>query len=387
MDTTHIELTEEQKMVRDMVREFAQREVVPIARDIDETDEFPLAVVRKMGELGILGIPVPAEYEGGGGDTLSYIIAVEELSRVSGSMGITLAAHHSLGTYPIMAFGNEEQKRKYLPDLATGRKLGSFGLTEPEAGSDAAGTRTVAVKKGDRYIINGSKTFITNAGYAEVFVITAVTDKSKKHHGISSFIVEKEMKGVSVGKKEDKLGLRGSNTQELIFEDVEVPEENLLGKEGEGFVQFMKTLDGGRISIGALALGLAEGAFDVALKYATERAQFGVPLWRHQMIQYKLANMATEITAAKLLVYHAARLKDANRPYTKESAMCKLYASEVAMRVCRDAIQILGSNGYSREYPVERMYRDAKLCEIGEGTSEIQRIVITRRLVKELGAL
>ena len=377
-------MTEEERMVQEMVRDFTRREIAPIAAEIDETDEFPLEVVKKMGELGILGIPVPEEFEGGGGSTLAYIIAVEEISKVSGAMGITLAAHHSLGTYPIMAFGDERQKRKYLPDLATGRKLGAFGLTEPEAGSDAAGTRTVAVKKGDRYVLNGSKTFITNGGYAETLVVTAVTDKSKRHHGISAFIVESGFKGFSVGRKEDKLGLRGSNTCELIFEDVEVPEENLLGGEGDGFVQFMKTLDGGRISIGALALGLGEGAAEVALRYSVERKQFGVPICRHQMIQAKLADMATEMEAAKLLVYQAARMKDAGVPFVKESAMCKLYASEAAMRACRNAIQVMGANGYSREYPVERMYRDVKLCEIGEGTSEIQRIVIARRLTKPL---
>jgi butyryl-CoA dehydrogenase len=378
------EFTEEQKMIMDMVRDFAQRRIAPIAAEIDEKNEFPLDVVKEMGELGILGIPVPEEYGGGNADTLSYIIAVEELSKVSGSMGITLAAHHSLGTFPIMAFGNKAQKEKYLPDLATGRKLGAFGLTEPNAGSDAGGTQTTAVRKGDHYVINGSKIFITNASYAEIATVTAVTDPKRKHHGISSFILEKGMPGFRPGKKEDKLGLRGSDTAELIFEDVEVPVENRLGEEGEGFIQFMKTLDGGRISIGALALGLAEGAFEVALKYSTERKQFGVPLCEHQMIQYKLANMATNIEAAKHLVYHAAVLKDKKVPYSKEAAMCKLFASEIGTQVCRDAIQILGGNGYSREYPVERMLRDVKLCEIGEGTSEIQRIVIARNLIKSL---
>ncbi|MCX7702653.1 MAG: acyl-CoA dehydrogenase [Planctomycetota bacterium] len=378
------EFTEEEKMIRDMVRDFAERRIAPIAAEIDEKNEFPLDVVREMGKLGILGIPVPQEYGGGGASTLAYIIAVEELSKVSGSMGITLAAHHSLGTFPIMEFGDKRQKEKYLPDLATGRKLGAFGLTEPNAGSDAGGTQTTAVRKGDHYVVNGSKIFITNATYAETAVITAVTDAKKKHHGISSFILEKGMPGFKAGKKEDKLGLRGSDTAELFFEDVKVPVENRLGEEGEGFIQFMKTLDGGRISIGALALGLAEGAFDVALKYSVERKQFGVPLWEHQMIQYKLANMATNIEAAKHLVYHAAIMKDKKIPYSKESAMCKLFASEIATQVCRDAIQILGANGYSREFPVERMLRDVKLCEIGEGTSEIQRIVITRNLIKSL---
>ena len=380
----YLELTEEQRMIRDMVRDFAERRIAPIAAEIDETDEFPVDVVREMGELGLFGIPVPEEFGGGGADTLSYILAVEEISKVSGSMGITLAAAHSLGIYPIMAFGTEEQKKRYLPDLASGRKLSAFGLTEPNAGSDAAGTQTSAVRDGDCYIINGTKIFITNAGYADVAIITAMTDASKRHRGISSFIIEKGMDGFSIGKKEDKLGLRGSNTAEMVFEDLRVPVENRLGEEGDGFIQFMKTLDGGRISIGALALGIAEGAFEVALKFATERQQFGVPIWKHQMVQFKLANMAMSIEAAKHLVYHAAVLKDKGLPYTKESAMCKLFASEVGTQICRDAVQILGSSGYSREYPVERMLRDVKLCEIGEGTSEIQRIVISRQLVKEL---
>ncbi|MFH1428279.1 MAG: acyl-CoA dehydrogenase [Candidatus Margulisiibacteriota bacterium] len=378
-----MDLTEEQLMIRQTVRDFALKQVEPIAADIDENERFPLETWQEMAKLGLCGIPVSQEYGGSGGDNLSYIITVEELARVCGSTAITLAAHYSLGTTPIWEQGNEFQKRKYVPDLASGSKLGAFGLTEPNAGSDAAGTETVAVKKGERYILNGAKMFITNSNYASTFIVTAMTDKSKRHHGISAFIVEKEMKGFRVGKKLEKLGLRGSDTAELILEDVEVPVENRLGEEGEGFKKFMKTLDGGRISIGALALGIAQGSLDKAVAYAKERKQFGVPICEHQQVQFKLADMATEITAARHLIYWAAKRKDRKEPYSIEGAMAKLYASEVAYRATKNAVQIFGGNGYSREYPVERYMRDAKLCEIGEGTSEIQRLVISRSLTRE----
>ena len=377
-----MDLTEEQLMIRQMVRDFAVKKVEPIAAEIDETERFPLETWQEMSRLGLCGIPVSQEYGGAGADNLSYIIAVEELSRVCGSTGITLAAHYSLGTSPIWEFANESQKRKYLPDLASGRKLGAFGLTEPNAGSDAAAIETTAVRKGDRYILNGTKMFITNSNFAETFIVTAMTDKAKKHHGISAFIMERETKGFRVGRKLEKLGLRGSDTAELILEDAEVPVENRLGEEDEGFKYFMKTLDGGRISIGALALGIAQGALDKALAYSKERKQFGKPICEHQQIQFKLADMATEIEAARHLVYWAAKLKDRNEPYSVESAMAKLFASEAAYRATKNAVQIFGGNGYSREYPVERYMRDAKLCEIGEGTSEIQRIVIGRHLTR-----
>ncbi len=376
-----MELTEEQIMVRDMVREFAVKEVEPIAAEIDETQRFPEETVKRMAELGLMGIPIPEEYEGGGGDYVSYILAVEELSRVCGSTGITLAAHYSLGLSPIWYFGTEEQKRKYVPDLASGRKMGTFGLTEPNAGSDAAGTQTTAVRDGDHWIINGAKQFITNANYTGTCVVTAMIDRSKGARGIGSFILEKGMPGFRAGKKEDKLGLRGSDTAELIMEDVRVPAENQLGDLERGFKYFMKTLDAGRISIGALGLGIAQGALDKALAYSQERKQFGRFLHQHQQIQFMLSDMATEIQAARHLVYHAARLKQRGEPHSMEGAMCKLYASEAAYRATKNAIQILGANGYSREYPVERYMRDAKLCEIGEGTSEIQRMVIARRLI------
>jgi butyryl-CoA dehydrogenase len=367
---------------RNKIREFAEKEIEPEAKELDEKAEFPYENIRKVADLGLLGMVAPPEYGGTGIDTLRYAVAVEELSRVCGSTGITVAAHNSLAICPIYLFGSAEQKKKYIPPLARGEKLGAFGLTEPEAGSDAGGTKTTAVLAGDSYIINGSKCFITNSSVAETFVITAVTDKTKGTKGISSFILEKGMKGFSVGKKETKMGLRGSDTATLHFEDLKVPRENLLGKEGEGFKQFLITLDGGRISIGAMALGIAQGAFDKALKYARERIQFEKPLIEFQAIQFKLADMATQIEAARHLIYHAAFLEDRGEKYVKESAMAKLYASEVGRFVTYQAIQILGGYGYSRDYPVERYLRDVKLCEIGEGTSEIQRLVIFRELIK-----
>lgn len=374
-------LTEEQTMLRDMVRDFAQNEVKPIAAEIDENARFPEETVHKMAELGLMGICFPEEYGGAGMDTVCYAIAVEEISRVCGSTGLTLAAHISLGTNPIYMFGTEEQKQKYLPKLCSGEWMGAFGLTEPNAGSDAGGTETTAVRKNGEYVLNGSKIFITNASVSKVYVATAVTDKEQGTRGISSFIVESGTPGFSVGKKENKMGVRGSDTAMLHFEDAKVPAENLLGKEGEGFKQFLTILDGGRISIGAMALGIAQGCLDEALKYAEDRKQFGRSLNRFQAVQFMLADMATEIESSRLLVYHAARLKDADKDYIRASAMAKLYASETAMRCANRAIQIHGGYGFTRDYPVERFLRDAKLCEIGEGTSEIQRLVIARNII------
>jgi len=377
-----MELTPEQEMVRKTVRKFALEVVEPRAKEIDETCEFPWDTIKKMGEMGLMGICFPTEYGGAGLDTVSYAIAVEELSRVCGSTGITLAAHVSLGAYPIYAFGTEEQKKKYLVPLAIGEKIGAFGLTEPNAGSDAAGTETTAVRDGDGYVINGTKIFITSAGVAETCIATALTEKGKGTRGISAFIVEKGMPGFSVGTKENKLGLRGSDTCEIVFEDCRVPRDNLLGKEGQGFSIFMNALDGGRISIGALALGIAQGALDASIKYSKERKQFEKPICEFQAVQWMLADMATEIAAARHLVYYAAREKDRGAKVTTQSAMCKLFASETAMRATTKAIQIHGGYGYMKDYPVERYFRDAKLTEIGEGTSEIQRLIIAREILR-----
>lgn len=375
-------LTEEQQMLRDMVRDFAQNEVKPIAAEIDETCRFPIETVEKMGELGLMGIVFPEEYGGAGMDTVCYAIAVEELSRVCASTGITLAAHVSLGAYPIYAFGNEEQKRMWLPNLCSGEILGAFGLTEPNAGSDAGGTETMARRDNGHWIVNGSKRFITNASVSTIYAFTAVTDKEKKTRGISAFLVERGMPGFAVDRKENKLGIRGSDTAGLVFEECRIPAENLLGREGDGFKYFLETLDGGRISIAAMALGIAQGALDEALRYTQERRQFGRPIADFQISQFKLADMATWIEAARHLVYHSARLKDKGENFVKESAMAKLYASEVATKICEMAVQLHGGYGYCRDYPVERMWRDAKICEIGEGTSEIQRLVIARELLK-----
>jgi butyryl-CoA dehydrogenase len=377
-----MELTPEQEMVRKTVRKFALEVVEPRAKEIDETCEFPWDTVKKMAEMGLMGICFPAEYGGAGLDTVSYTIAVEELSRVCGSTGITLAAHISLGCYPIYAFGTEEQKKKYLVPLARGERIGAFGLTEPNAGSDAAGTETTAVRNGDSYVLNGTKIFITSAGVAEICVATALTEKGKGTRGISAFIVEKGTPGFSVGTKENKLGLRGSDTCEIVFEDCRIPRENLLGKEGQGFSIFMNALDGGRISIGGLALGIAQGALDASVKYSKERKQFGKPICEFQAIQWMLADMATEIAAARHLVYYASRQKDRGAKITTQSAMCKLFAAETAMRATTKAIQIHGGYGYMKDYPVERYFRDAKLTEIGEGTSEIQRLIIARELLR-----
>ena len=340
--------TEEQAMLRDMVRDFALNEVKPIAAEIDEAARFPTETIQKMGELGLMGICYPEEYGGAGMDTVCYSIAVEELSRVCGSTGLTLAAHVSLGTAPIYMFGTEEQKKTYLPKLCSGEWMGAFGLTEPNAGSDAGGTETTAVKDGNYYVLNGTKIFITNASVSKVYVATAVTDKTKGTRGISSFLVESGTPGFSVGKKENKMGVRGSDTAMLHFEDCRIPAENILGKEGEGFKQFLTILDGGRISIGAMALGIAQGCMDEAVKYAGERKQFGKLLNRFQAIQFMLADIATDVESARLLVYHAARLKDADNDYIRASAIAKLFASEAAIRCANRAIQIHGGYGYTR---------------------------------------
>lgn len=377
-----LELTQDQAMIRDMVREFAQSEVQKIAHEIDEHHRFPKELWQKIVDLGLPGIPFSEEVGGSGGDTLAYILAVEELAKVCGSTALTLAAHVSLGTYPIYKWGGEKLKRLYVPKLIAGEYMGAYGLTEPNAGSDSGGTQTTAVLKGDQYVLNGRKCFCTNANHAGVFIVTAVTDKSLGPKGISAFVVPRDTPGFSLEKGEVKLGMRGSDWGSLVFEDARIPRDHLLGPEGEGFKTFMKTLDGGRISIGALALGLAEGAYDQARAYAKNREAFGRPLAEQQAVGFKLANMATEIECSRHLLYHAARLKDSGQNYSSAAAMGKLYASETAMRATYDAIQIFGGNGYSREYPVERMWRDAKLCTIGEGTSEIQRVIISRNILR-----
>jgi alkylation response protein AidB-like acyl-CoA dehydrogenase len=374
--------TEEQEHLRREIRDFAAREIAPNVMVWDEASEFPMAVVKKLGAMGLLGIVVPPEYGGAGLGYVDYVLAIEELSAVDGSIGIIVAAHNSLGTNHIFLAGNEAQKKRYIPLLASGEWLGAWALTEPGSGSDASAAKTTAVKKGDRYILNGSKTFITNGRYADVATVIAVTDKSKGTHGLSAFIVEKGTPGFRPGKKENKLGLRASDTSELIFEDCEIPEENLLGVEGEGFVDAMRVLDGGRISIAALALGIGRGALDAALRYVKERRQFGKAIAEFQGIQWKLADMATELDAARLLTQRAAVLKDAGRKVTRESAMAKLFASEVAVRICDEAVQLFGGYGFIKDYPAEKYYRDVKLCTIGEGTSEIQRMVIAREILK-----
>jgi alkylation response protein AidB-like acyl-CoA dehydrogenase len=367
-------LTEEQEDLRREIREFAAREIAPNVMAWDEVSEFPAQAVKKLGRMGLMGIIFPEEYGGAGFGYVDYVLAVEELSAVDGSIGIIVASHNSLGTNHIFLAGSEMQKRKYVPLLASGEWLGAWALTEAGSGSDAGGARTTAVKKGDRWVLNGNKIFITNGSYADVAVVIAVTDKSKGTHGLSAFIVEKGTKGFRPGRKENKLGLRASDTSELIFEDCEIPEENLLGKEGEGFIDAM--------SIAALSLGIARGALDAAVKYVKERRQFGKAIAEFQGIQWKLADMATDLDAARLLTQRAAVLKDAGRKVTRESAMAKLFASETAVRICDDAVQLFGGYGFIKDYPVEKFYRDVKLCTIGEGTSEIQRMVIGREILK-----
>ncbi len=376
------QLTEEQRMIREMVRDFAESEIMPIAAKIDQEGQFPLDTFRKMGELGILGLPWPEEYGGAGADTVSYAIATEEISRACGSHGLSYAAHISLGSSPIYLFGTEEQKRKYLAPLARGEAIGAMGLTEPEAGSDAGSTKTTAVLDGNEWVINGAKSLITNGPVAETVITVAKTDLSASgSHGISTFIVETDTPGFSVGKKEDKFGLRASPTSQLFYEDCRIPKENLLGEEGRGFQQILEVLDGGRISIGAMALGLGQAALEASIKYAKERHQFGRPIGAFQAVQWMIADAATRMDAARLLVYKAAYLEDQGQKFTKEAAMGKLFASEAAELACYNAIQIHAGYGYTKDYPVERYYRDNRLTQIGEGTSEIQRLVIARRIM------
>ena len=377
------QLSEEHEMMRKMVRDFALKEVAPSAAERDEQERFDRTIFEKMATLGLTGIPFPEEYGGGGADFLSYVIAVEELSRVCASTGVTLSAHISLASWPIFKFGTPEQKERFLRPLAEGKKLGAFGLTEPGSGSDAAAMKTTAVRDGDEYVLNGSKIFITNGGEAEIYVVFALTDPSLKHKGTTAFIVEKGTPGFSIGKKEKKLGIRSSPTTEILFEDCRIPASQRLGEEGEGFKIAMMTLDGGRNGIAAQAVGIAQGALDEALSYAKERHQFGKPIAKKQAIQFKLADMATQIEAARLLTYQAAWRESEGIPYGKASAMAKLFAGDVAMQVTTEAVQIFGGYGYTREYPVERMMRDAKITQIYEGTNEIQRVVIANHLLKE----
>jgi butyryl-CoA dehydrogenase len=396
--------SEQHFQVRDMVREFARTEVAPVAAELDRTSEFPWENIRKMGELGLLGAPWPEEMGGAGLDQLSYYIVIHELAKVDASHGLTVSAHTNLGTSPIVEFGTEEQRNRYVPLLASGKVLGGFGLPEPGAGSDAGGTATIAEDKGDHFLLNGAKIFITHAGVGEIFSVTARTEPGQGNKGISSFIVTKDAvdlaackavgvghapdlpktPGVRAGKKQEKMGWRASDTRELIFENAVVPKENLLGQRGKGFVNFLKTLDAGRIGIAALSLGIAEGAYDAALEYAGIRKQFGKPIGSFQGVHFQLADMALEIEAGTHLLYHAAWLKQHGKPFKKEAAMAKLFCSELAMRATTKAVQIFGGYGYTTEYPVERMMRDAKVCEIGEGTSEIQRIVIARQILGDV---
>ncbi|MFS0635054.1 acyl-CoA dehydrogenase [Mesobacillus foraminis] len=375
-------LSEEHEMIRKMVRDFARNEVAPSAAERDENEEFDRGIFKKMAGLGLTGIPWPEEYGGIGSDYLAYCIAVEELSRVCASTGVTLSAHTSLAGWPIYKFGSEEQKRKYLKPMALGEKIGAYGLTEPGSGSDAGGMKTTARLEGDHYVLNGSKIFITNGGVADIYIVFALTDPANRHKGTTAFIIEADFAGFSVGKKEKKLGIRSSPTTEIIFEDCQVPKENVLGQEGEGFKIAMMTLDGGRNGIAAQAVGIAQGALDAAVEYAKGRHQFGKPIAAQQGVGFKLADMATQIEASRLLTYQAAWLESEGLPYGKESAMSKLMAGDTAMKVTTDAVQIFGGYGYTKDYPVERFMRDAKITQIYEGTQEIQRLVISRMLTK-----
>jgi len=376
----NFQLSEEHEMIRKMDRDFAENEVAPTAAERDEEERFDREIFDKMAELGLTGIPWPEEYGGIGSDYLAYAIAVEELSRVCASSGVVLSAHTSLASWPIYRFGTEEQKQKYLVPLARGTSIGAYALTEPGSGSDAASMKTTAVKQGDHYVINGSKIFITNGGVADIYIIFAVTDPEKGHRGISAFIVESTFPGFKVGKLERKMGIRSSPTAEIIFEDLIVPAENLLGEEGQGFKIAMMTLDGGRNGIAAQAVGIAQGALDAAIRYAKERKQFNKPIIANQGISFKLADMATHVEAARLLTYQAAWLESKGLPYGKASAMAKLFAGDTAMMVTTEAVQIFGGYGYTKDYPVERFMRDAKITQIYEGTQEIQRLVISRML-------
>jgi alkylation response protein AidB-like acyl-CoA dehydrogenase len=376
--------TDEQRQLRQSVRKFAEAEIAPSVMQWDEASRFPSELIPKLADMGLLGVIFPEEYGGAGLGYIEYATVIEELARVDGSVGLIVAAHHSLCTNHIYKFGNEEQRRKYVTPLAQGKKLGCWSLTEPEAGSDAGGTRTVAARKDGGWILNGAKTFTTNGHYADVCVAMAVTDKTKGSKGISAFILEKGNPGFLPGKKENKLGMRASDTSEVVFSDCFVPSSNLLGAEGKGFINTLQVLDGGRVSIAALALGMAQGAYEAAVGYAKQRKQFGKTISEFQAIQFKLADMATEIEAARLLVYHAAWLADRKSPrFTKESSMAKLYASEVGVRIANEAVQIFGGYGFIKDYPVEKFYRDSKLCTIGEGTSEIQRLIIARQILEK----
>ncbi|AJG70469.1 acyl-CoA dehydrogenase AcdA [Bacillus anthracis] len=378
----HFKLSEEHEMIRKMVRDFAKNEVAPTAAERDEEERFDRAIFDQMAELGLTGIPWPEEYGGIGSDYLAYVIAIEELSRVCASTGVTLSAHTSLAGWPIFKFGTEEQKQTFLRPMAEGKKIGAYGLTEPGSGSDAGGMKTIAKRDGDHYVLNGSKIFTTNGGIADIYVVFALTDPESKQRGTSAFIVESDTPGFSVGKKESKLGIRSSPTTEIMFEDCRIPVENLLGEEGQGFKIAMQTLDGGRNGIAAQAVGIAQGALDASVAYARERYQFGKPIAAQQGIGFKLADMATDVEAARLLTYQAAWLESEGLPYGKESAMSKVFAGDAAMKVTTEAVQVFGGYGYTKDYPVERYMRDAKITQIYEGTQEIQRLVISRMLTK-----
>ncbi|MBS9805039.1 acyl-CoA dehydrogenase AcdA [Bacillus cereus] len=378
----HFKLSEEHEMIRKMVRDFAKNEVAPTAAERDEEERFDRKLFDQMAELGLTGIPWPEEYGGIGSDYLAYVIAIEELSRVCASTGVTLSAHTSLAGWPVFKFGTEEQKQKFLRPMAEGKKIGAYGLTEPGSGSDAGGMKTIAKRDGDHYVLNGSKIFITNGGIADIYVVFALTDPESKQRGTSAFIVESDTPGFSVGKKESKLGIRSSPTTEIMFEDCRIPVENLLGEEGQGFKVAMQTLDGGRNGIAAQAVGIAQGALDASVEYARERYQFGKPIAAQQGIGFKLADMATDVEAARLLTYQAAWLESEGLPYGKESAMSKVFAGDTAMKVTTEAVQVFGGYGYTKDYPVERYMRDAKITQIYEGTQEIQRLVISRMLTK-----
>ncbi|ABK88019.1 TPA: acyl-CoA dehydrogenase AcdA [Bacillus cereus] len=378
----HFKLSEEHEMIRKMVRDFAKNEVAPTAAERDEEERFDRELFDQMAELGLTGIPWPEEYGGIGSDYLAYVIAIEELSRVCASTGVTLSAHTSLAGWPIFKFGTEEQKQTFLRPMAEGKKIGAYGLTEPGSGSDAGGMKTIAKRDGDHYVLNGSKIFITNGGIADIYVVFALTDPESKQRGTSAFIVESDAPGFSVGKKESKLGIRSSPTTEIMFEDCRIPVENLLGEEGQGFKIAMQTLDGGRNGIAAQAVGIAQGALDASVAYARERHQFGKPIAAQQGIGFKLADMATDVEAARLLTYQAAWLESEGLPYGKESAMSKVFAGDAAMKVTTEAVQVFGGYGYTKDYPVERYMRDAKITQIYEGTQEIQRLVISRMLTK-----
>ena len=378
----NFEETESQKMIAEMVREFGLRKIRPRMMEWDESQEFPIEVFRQLGDLGLMGVLVPQEYGGAGFGYLEYITAIVELSKIDGSIGLSMAAHNSLCTNHILMFGNEDQKRHYLPKLASGQWIGAWGLTEPNTGSDAGNMRTVAVRDGDHFVINGAKNFITHAKSGEVSVVIVRTGEVGDSHGMTAFVIEKGTPGFASGKKENKLGMRASETAELIFTDCRIHKSQMLGEEGEGFIQAMKVLDGGRISIASLSLGIAMGAFEAALRYSKERHQFNQPISKFQGIAFKLADMATKIEAAKLLTYRAGELKNRGIEVNKESAMAKLFASETAVEVANDCVQIFGGYGYTKDFPAEKYYRDAKLCTIGEGTSEIQKLVISRAILK-----